>query len=85
MSDAAVRWSERARKDLQRLDPANQRRVASVVARFAETREGDVKRLQGPLGSEFRLRSGDLRVRFFIDGDGTIVVLRVLPRDKAYR
>lgn len=85
MSVAAVRWTERAKKDLQRFDPANQRRVASVVVRFAETHEGDVKRLQGPLGSEFRLRSGNLRIRFLIDADGTIVILRVLPRDKAYR
>ena len=57
----------------------------AVVVRFAETREGEVKRLQGPLGTEFRLRSGNLRIRFYIDADGTIVILRVLPRDKAYR
>jgi len=85
VSSTAVRWSEPAEKDLRRLDPVNQRRVAGVVLRFAETREGEIKRLQGPLGSEFRLRSGNLRIRFLIDRDGTIVVLRVLPRDKAYR
>jgi mRNA-degrading endonuclease RelE of RelBE toxin-antitoxin system len=85
MSSPAVRWSERAQKDLRRLDPMNQRRVAGVVLRFAEMREGEVKRLQGPLGSEFRMRSGNLRIRFLIEPDGTIVVLRVLPRDKAYR
>jgi mRNA-degrading endonuclease RelE of RelBE toxin-antitoxin system len=85
MTGAAVRWSESAEKDLKRLDATNQRRVTSVVVRFAETREGEVKRLQGPLGAEYRLRSGDLRIRFQIDPDGTIVILRVLPRDKAYR
>lgn len=85
MSRAAVRWSESAERDLRRLDRVNQRRVASVVVRFAETNEGEVKRLQGPLGAEFRLRSGDLRIRFRVDPDGTIVILRVLPRDKAYR
>lgn len=85
MSRAPVRWSESAERDLRRLDQVNQRRVASVVVRFAETSEGEVKRLQGPLGAEFRLRSGDLRIRFRIDADGTIVILRVLPRDKAYR
>lgn len=85
MSPAAVRWSESAEKDLRRLDELNQRRVVKVVRRFAESGEGNVKRLQGPLGAEFRLRSGNLRIRFLIESDGTIFVLRVLPRDKAYR
>ena len=85
MSRSAVRWAESAEKDLRRLDRTNQRRVVDVVLRFAETKEGDVKRLQGPLGAEFRLRSGSLRIRFLIESDDTIVILRVLPRDKAYR
>ena len=85
MSPAAVSWSPSAERDLQRLDRANQRRVMSVILRFAETGEGEVKRLQGPFGSEFRLRSGHLRIRFEIGSDGSIVILRVLPRDKAYR
>jgi mRNA-degrading endonuclease RelE of RelBE toxin-antitoxin system len=85
MSRSDVRWSESAEKDLRRLDSTNQRRVLHVVLRFAETREGEVKRLQGPLGAEFRLRSGNLRIRFLIQPDGAIVILRVLPRDKAYR
>jgi mRNA-degrading endonuclease RelE of RelBE toxin-antitoxin system len=85
MSRSAVRWSENAEKDLRRLDRSNQRRVIDVVLRFAETQEGEVKRLQGSLGAEFRLRAGSLRIRFQIDPDDTIVVLRVLPRDKAYR
>jgi len=59
--------------------------ASSTVLRFAETREGEVKRLQGPLGAEFRLRSRNLRIRFLIESDGIIVILRVLPRDKAYR
>ena len=85
MSSSAVRWSERADKDLGHLDATNQRRVMAVVVRFAETREGEVKRLQGALGTEFRLRSGNLRIRFSIEPDGAIVILRALPRDKAYR
>src|SRR5216684_9082626 len=76
MSPAGVRWSEGADRDLRRLDPTNQRRVVDVIRRFAQAREGEVKRLQGPLGSEFRLRSGNLRIRFLIDPDGTIVILR---------
>jgi len=85
MTPTVVRWSNTAEKDLRRLDPMNQRRVVSVIVRFAETYEGEVKRLHGPLGSEFRLRAGNLRIRFRLDPDGTILVLRVLPRDQAYR
>jgi mRNA-degrading endonuclease RelE of RelBE toxin-antitoxin system len=85
MTPVEVRWSVGAEKDLLRLDPTNQRHVMNVVLRFAETGEGEFKRLQGPLGTEYRLRSGNLRIRFEIDADGTIVILRVLPRDKAYR
>lgn len=81
----SLRWSELAEKDLRRLDKANQQRVTRVVLRFIETAEGEVKRLRGPLGDEFRLRAGNLRIRFHFNAEGTMVVLRVLPRDKAYR
>lgn len=84
MSLRVVRWSESAAKDLRHLDRAEQRRVVAVVQRFAESESGEVKRLQGPLGAEFRLRAGDLRIRFVMV-DEAMVILRVLPRDKAYR
>ena len=85
MTVASVSWSTVAEKDLRRLDPTNQRRVVDVIMRFAERHEGEVKRLQGPLGAEFRLRAGNLRIRFRLNPDGAILVLRVLPRDQAYR
>jgi mRNA-degrading endonuclease RelE of RelBE toxin-antitoxin system len=81
----SLRWSDGAEKDLRRLDKISQQRVVRVVLRFIETGEGEVKRLQGPLGEEFRLRAGNLRIRFHINTEGTVVILRVLPRDKAYR
>jgi mRNA interferase RelE/StbE len=56
-----------------------------AVDRFGEHGLGDVKKLQGAF-NEWRLRVGDLRVRFEIDpGDGAVIVLRVLPRGRAYR
>jgi mRNA-degrading endonuclease RelE of RelBE toxin-antitoxin system len=85
MSPVAVRWTDTAEKDFRRLDSTIQRRVGSVIARFAETGDGELKRLQGPLGAEYRLRAGDIRIRFQIAPDSTLVILRVLPRDKAYR
>jgi mRNA-degrading endonuclease RelE of RelBE toxin-antitoxin system len=44
---------------------------------------GDIKRLRG--SGEYRLRAGDWRVRFERDDRQlTIVVVRVLPRGRAY-
>lgn len=48
-----------------------------------EARSGDVRRLSR---DEWRLRVGDWRIRFGRDEDArVIVVLRVLPRGRAYR
>jgi len=79
-------WQPRAEKDLARLDGKLQRRVVEAVRALAETERGDVVRLIGVEPPEFRLRVGDLRVRFRIDrATAALVVLRVLPRDRAYR
>ena len=45
---------------------------------------GNVKRLQVIDPPEYRLRIGEWRVRFALDG-GKILVLRVLSRKDAYR
>jgi mRNA interferase RelE/StbE len=76
---------DRARKDLRRLDPLTRKRVLGAIARLAQGAEltGDVKRLQGSL--EYRLRVGDWRVRFERqDRQLVIVIVRVLPRGRAY-
>ncbi len=42
-------------------------------------------RLKDAKPPEWRLRVGDLRVRFaYVEEDDVILVLRVLPRGKAY-
>ncbi len=80
-----VLWTPRALKDLRKLDPQAQARVVTAVDRYAETRVGDVLRLTDVEPPEWRLRIGDWRVRFRKDADRAIlVILRVLPRDKAY-
>lgn len=85
MSD---RWSYTvtppARRDLRRLDPPVRRRVVQGLDRFvADPFGGDIRKLN-PL--EWRLRIGDWRVRFSFDDERRlIVVLRVLPRGRAYR
>lgn len=84
--NGAIRWTPRAEKDLRQLDRSERGRVIAAVVRFGEERIGDVRRLQDVTPPEFRLRVGDLRVRFgFDEKHGTMVILRVLRRDKAYR
>jgi len=51
--------------------------------RFAETGEGDVRKLKGT--DELRLRVGDYRVRFVEPDAATMQIKRVLHRSVAYR
>jgi mRNA interferase RelE/StbE len=61
-----------------------ERRVIAAMSRFAETGQGDVKRLVDR-GAELRLRVGDWRVRFRFDRDaGCIYVIHVKHRSEAY-
>ena len=73
-----------ARRDLRRLDPPVRRRVAEALDRFVgDPFAADIRKLDA---AEWRLRVGDWRVRFTFDEEQRlIVVLRVLPRGRAYR
>lgn len=72
-----------ARRDLRRLDPPVQRRITAALDRFVQDPfAGDIRRLST---IEWRLRVGDWRVRFAFDDERrVIIVLRVLPRGRAY-
>jgi mRNA interferase RelE/StbE len=72
-----IAWSERARTDIRRLDWETAMRIFAALQRFAETGEGDVKKLQGE-SSDLRLRIGDYRVRFTEEPDD-------IHRKEAYR
>lgn len=83
----AVEITGQAERDLRRLGPMSRERIREALGRLVATDLGDVKRVEGRAG-EWRLRVGDLRVLFRREGDfdsGTLVVLRVRPRDQAYR
>jgi len=57
-----------------------------AVRRLAEAEQNDVPRLAGVRPTEWRLRTGDWRVRVAYDFDARIIrVLRVLPRGRAFR
>lgn len=79
-----IRWTDRALKDVARLDRPLRHRIVVAVEAFAATERGDLKRLQGDLNNLFRLRVGDWRVIFSQEENG-ILVRRVLPRSGAYR
>ena len=74
-------WSERARRDVRRLDPAVTLRVVGAIERLAEAGIGDVRRLQG-YEDQWRLRVG----AFTLDPENSsLLIIRVLPRGNAYR
>ena len=78
-------FTGRARRDFKRLDAPVQQRVTNALDRLVgDPPIGDVVRLAGA-ADEWRLRVGDWRVRFTRDSTGTVYVLRVLPRGRAYR
>ena len=73
----------RARKDFKALGSENLQRVLEKIEALTDNLAGDVKRLTD-YTPEFRLRVGDYRVLFEIDGS-TIIVYRVVHRRQAYR
>ncbi len=79
-----IEWTEAALDDMADLERVVARRVKQSIERFAEAGTGDIKKLQGFHPPEFRLRVGDYRVRFQIDGSG-FKILRILNRRDAYR
>ena len=79
-----VEWTEASLEDMAALDKGIARRVKQAVERFAATGAGSVKKLHGIDPLEYRLRVGDYRVRFELDGK-IIRVLRVRNRREAYR
>lgn len=83
-SSWSVRYAPSARRDLKRLDPQIARRVLAAIDRLLDQDPTlDIRRLTGASGG--RIRVGDWRVRFDRDvAAGEIVILRVLPRGRAY-
>jgi len=83
-----VGWKPRALKDLDKVPPEVRKRIEAAIDEFAEAETGDVRHLVNSKPPRYRLRVGSWRV-IFVRDDSTrakqILVLRVLPRDKAYR
>lgn len=71
-----------AERDLAKLSPDVARRIIAKIERLRNDLAGDVKRLVHYTPG-WRLRVGDWRVLFHIEGD-TIWIWRVVHRSEAY-
>ena len=78
-----ILWTEPAKADVRSVDKPTAMRVLAGLHRFAETGEGDVKRLQGR--EELRLRIGDYRIFFASPTVDSLEIRRGLHRKDAYR
>jgi mRNA interferase RelE/StbE len=76
-------FKPRALKDLKALPESAQRRVISKIEDLRNNLAGDVKRLTN-FTPEYRLRVGDYRVLFEVEGP-RIIVYRIIHRKDAYR
>ena len=77
-------WTRPA-PQMKKLDRRLARRIREGVVGLAETGSGDVVKLKGANPPEWRLRVGDHRVFFQLQGGAREVrILRVRRRDEAY-
>ncbi len=76
-------FKPKALKDLDAIQPETARRIISKIGLLQEGLTGDVRRLTN-FTPEYRLRVGDYRVLFEIEGD-RIIIYRVRHRREAYR
>lgn len=72
-------FSKQAAKYIKYSDKPTKTRLKESIQKLPA---GDVKKLQG-YQNEYRLRVGDLRVLFSIEGDA-IVIESILPRGQVY-
>ena len=77
-----VEFKPKAQKDLDDLTPDVRRRIIGKLERLQDDLAGDVKRLTNFI-PEFRLRVGDHRVLFEVEGR-RVVIYRVRHRREAY-
>jgi len=78
-----IDFKPRAVKDLKKLPPQDNRRIVEKIEAMQSDLAGDVKRLTN-FTPEYRLRVGDYRVLFEVEGQ-TVVIYRVLHRKDAYK
>ncbi len=80
-----VTWSTEARADIRAIDRDTALRLLKALDRFLKTDAGNVKQLEGFNPPLFRLRVGDWRLIYRLQGDDAIEMVRVRNRREAYR
>jgi mRNA interferase RelE/StbE len=79
-----IEWLEEARADIRALDRETAMRTFEGILHFARSGAGDVRPLHAELAGSFRLRVGEYRVLFKLQGN-TIQIFGVRHRSIAYR
>ncbi len=82
MTKYEVLVSQTAKKQLEALDKGTRARIKRALRNIDPSRS-TVKRLKGPKRDYFRLRVGEYRVMFTVEGKRVLVV-RILHRRVAY-
>ncbi len=77
-----IEFKPRAIKDVEALPDSQRRRVMARIEALQNNLSGDIKKLTD-FTPEYRLRVGDYRVLFEVEGD-RVVIYRVLHRKDAY-
>jgi mRNA interferase RelE/StbE len=77
-----IEFKPHAVKDLDALDHQTARRILEKIRGLENKLAGDVKRLTN-FTPEYRLRVGDYRVLFEIEGD-RVIIYRIKHRSRAY-
>jgi mRNA interferase RelE/StbE len=78
-----VEFKPQAVRDIEGLSSPIQARILAGIEKMSKDLEGEVKRLTD-FTPEYRLRVGDYRVLFEIEGK-TIIIYRIRHRREAYR
>ena len=79
-----VVFADQAKTDIRAIEQQTALQILKTIARFLQSAEGDVKRIQGIEPPLFRLRTQKHRVLFRDVSDG-IEVIRVRNRKDVYR
>jgi mRNA interferase RelE/StbE len=77
-------YTQRAVKDLSRLEPRVKQRIGRTLLRYEKNPLKFAEKLSDSQLGTYRFRIGDFRVVFDMDGDN-IVILRVGHRKEIYR
>jgi mRNA-degrading endonuclease RelE of RelBE toxin-antitoxin system len=78
-------WEPSARADLRRIEQPQALIILQALNRFVRGQGGDVKKLTDDVHDRYRLRVGDYRVLFALEGRDILHVFSVENRKDAYR